>query len=209
MTSAAGAALRSRSFSYCSWTCIASSRVGTRMSAENFPRRTLRRQAFDHRDQVRQRLAGAGLRRSEYVFSLKCRRDSGRLDRHRGNEMGVCQLLLEPSRQGHIFELSQTNFSFWRGVSRGCIQDASREDTTEAALILFGAENETEAGKGGDQINVGSDIACKRPQPIASTVIIGMHRRLCKRRTVTSRTEEIGVQSLSFSKAKRKFVWKA
>ena len=151
----------------------------------NLPQGTLCRQPFDHRDQEGQRLAGAGLRRRQYVFALECGRDRGRLDRRRGNEMEVCQLLLEPSRQGHIFELCQTDFSFWRGVSRGSIQDASRDDTTEAARFVFGAENETEAGKSEDLINSGSDVACKRPQPIASTDSIGMHIVLCKR-TVTS-----------------------
>src|SRR5579862_21698 len=94
------------------------------------------RQALEHRDQERQGLARSGLRGCQYVFPLKRGRDGGRLDRRRGDEVELCQLLLESSRQGHFFELCQTIFSFWRGVSRNCIRDACREDTAEAALLI-------------------------------------------------------------------------
>ena len=104
--------MRARSFSYCSWTCIASSRVGTRISADTCSREALACQAFDDRDQKSQRLAGAGLCRGQYIFTFHRGRYRGRLNRRRGSEMELCQLLLEPSRQGHIFELCQTIFSF-------------------------------------------------------------------------------------------------
>ena len=65
---------------------------------------------FDDRDQKSQRLASAGLRRGEYVSTFQRGRYSGRLNWCRGGEMELCQLLLEPSRQGHVFELFQTIF---------------------------------------------------------------------------------------------------
>jgi len=69
----------------------------------------------------------------------------------------LCQLLLQPSRQGHVFELFQTIFFLGEASreevhhSRGpnelryCVRwgdgwQASREVTTEAAGVLFGAE---------------------------------------------------------------------
>ena len=67
-------------------------------------------------------------------------------------------------------------------------------------LGLFGAENETEAGKAEDQINTGSDVACKRPQPIASVLIIGMHHRLCKRKA-TSRGDKGWVRSFNLNRS--------
>src|SRR5581483_11279850 len=42
-------------------------------------------------------------------------------------------------------------FLSWRGVSRNCIRDACREDGTEAALVVFGAERNG-SRKGGNQI---------------------------------------------------------
>ncbi len=84
----------------------------------NFVGRGLRRQPFDHGDQERQGLAGTGLRRRQYVFALKGGGNSGRLDRRRGSEMELCQLLLEPSRQGHIFKLCQNDFFFLGEASR-------------------------------------------------------------------------------------------
>src|SRR5271165_941598 len=115
--------------------------------------------------------------------------------------MEVCQLLLESSRQRHVFELCQNDLFFLERRLARCIRDASREDTTEAARILFGAENETEAGKAEDQINTGSDVACKRPQPIASVGIIGAHSGLCKRVVRIATHDEMyvragGVQSM-------------
>ena len=65
------------------------------------------------------------------------------------------------------------DFSFWRGVSRGGIQDASREDTAEAALILFGAENETEAGKAGNQIKY--RIGCRLQAAAANSVYVRLY----------------------------------
>src|SRR5208283_1557051 len=91
---------------------------------------TFRCQAFDDRNQERQRLAGAGLRSGQDVFTFECGRDRGRLDRRRGREMEVEQLLLECSRQGHIFELCQNDSYFLGGASRSAY--ARREHTTEA-----------------------------------------------------------------------------
>ncbi len=190
MTSAAGVALRSRSFSYCSWTCIASSRVGTRISAETCRCGSSSGQAFDHRDQKGQRLAGAGLCRGQYVFTFQRGRYRGRLNRRRGSEMELCQLLLESSRQGHIFELCQNDFFFLGEASREEVRRyqvsegvlarsrsdrwrASREDTTEAALILFGAENETEAGKAGNRIEL--RIGCRLQAAVANSVYLGLY----------------------------------
>ena len=80
MTSAALGMVLVRSCSYCSWTCMASSRVGNRTSALAW-RRRLALQHFDHRNQKRQRLAGAGLGGADYVFAFEGGRNGALLDR--------------------------------------------------------------------------------------------------------------------------------
>ena len=72
--------------------------------------RTLRGKPFDDRDQKSQRLASTSLGCGEYVSTFQRGRYGGRLNRRRGGEVELCQLLLEPSRQGHVFEMCQTIF---------------------------------------------------------------------------------------------------
>jgi hypothetical protein len=50
---------------------------------------------------------------------------------------------------------------------------ASREDTAEAARMLFGAENETEAGKAGNRIEL--QIRCRLRAAVANSVYLGLY----------------------------------
>ena len=174
MTSAAGPVLASRRLSYCSWTCMASSRVGTRIRARYLALRQPRCELLDHRNQERQRLAGAGLGRGKYVFTLQCGRNRGRLYRRRGSEMELCQLLLEPSRQGHIFKLCQTICSFLEGrLAKSAYKMRVAKILLKPLNCLFGAENETEAGKAGNRIKL--RIGCRLQAAVANSVYLGLY----------------------------------
>ena len=157
-----------------------------------------RSQPLNGRDQERQCLAGTGLCRGQYIFTVQRRRYRGRLDRRRGSEMQLCQLLLEPSRQRQIFELCQNDFFLsWSSVSRrksalirlpktlenasGDWWRASREGTTEAALI-GSALNETEAGKAGIGSNCRSmSLASGRSQKRLQTMYHSSQHLSCRR----------------------------
>lgn len=88
-----------------------------------------------------------------------------------------------PADRGMSLNCVKRFFLSWRGVSRGgpplsgyhtgalCTRwsspwRASREDTTEATLVLFGAETETEAGKAGNRIEV--RIGCRLQAAVAN-----------------------------------------
>jgi len=99
-------------------------------------RRTLRGKSFDNRDQKSQRLASTSLCCGEYVSTFQRGRYGGRLNRRRISEMELCQLLLEPGRQGHVFELCQTIF-FLGEASREEVR-RSRRPRMNSAVAFAG-----------------------------------------------------------------------
>jgi hypothetical protein len=73
--------------------------------------------------------------------------------------MELCQLLLEASRQGHIFKLCQSIFTFLGEASREIAYEMLVAKMLLKPLELYSALNETEAGKAGNQIKV--RIGCR------------------------------------------------
>ena len=79
MTSAALGMFLLRSCSYCSWTCIASSRVGNSDQSVRLTRR-LFAEHFDHWDQKGEGFAGSGLGGADDVFAIQRGLDCALLD---------------------------------------------------------------------------------------------------------------------------------
>ena len=60
-----------------------------------------------------------------------------------------------------------------RLARKSALGRASREDTTEATLVLFGAENKTEAGKAGNRIKL--RIGCRLQAAVANSVYLRLY----------------------------------